>query len=301
MQEEKTHISVLFDECISGLNLKGGETVIDGTFGAGGHSLGIAKIISKTGTLVAFDQDADVFEKEIVKEISSLTNFVGIVSNFRNMKEETKNRSIESVDGVLLDLGLSSTQLERSGRGFSFNRDEPLYMTFSDKPKDELITAEVIVNEWEEETIANILYGFAEEKFSRKIARGIVEARKLKRIETTGELVDIINNSVPAFYKKGRTNPATRTFQAIRMAVNDELGSAEDGMISAFELLKVGGRLLVISFHSIEDRLVKNTMKKLQDEFKGKILTKKPIEASDEELERNPRSRSAKLRIIEKK
>ncbi len=301
MAEEKTHISVLYKECLDALNLKEDSVIVDGTFGAGGHSLGIAEKIGKKGTLISFDQDAEVFEKEIVGKISSLTNFISVVANFRSMESELSFRGIEKIDGALLDLGLSSTQLEHSGRGFTFQKDEPLYMTFSATPNDQIITAEIIINEWEEETIANILFGFAEETFSRKIARAIVSERKKKRITTTGELVEIINNAVPAFYKKGKTNPATKTFQALRMAVNDELGSAEDGIKTAYNLLEKGGRLAVISFHSIEDRLVKNTLKEIAENSNATILTKKPICASEEELKNNPRSRSAKLRIIEKK
>lgn len=301
MANQKTHTSVLYNECLDALNLKEGKIVIDGTFGAGGHSLGIAKQIGKKGTLISFDQDGEVFEKEIVDEIKENTNFIPIVANFRDMEKEVLLKEINSVDGVLLDLGLSSTQLEHSGRGFSFQRDEPLHMTFSDKPGEQLITAEVIVNEWQESVIADILFGFAEETFSRRIAKAIVEARKKERITTTGELVDIIKASVPGWYQRGgRSNPATKTFQALRMAVNDEMGSTEDGIRGAYNLLNEGGRLAVISFHSIEDRLVKNTFKEISETLGAKILTKKPIVASEEELSANPRSRSAKLRIIEK-
>ncbi len=300
MTEIKTHTSVLYDECLEALNISPGKVVIDGTFGAGGHSLGIAKLIGKKGTLISFDQDGEVFEKPIVDELKKLTNFIPVVANFRDMEKEVLTRGIDSVDGVLLDLGLSSTQLELSGRGFSFQRDEPLHMTFSDKPGEQLITAEVIVNEWQEGVIADILFGFAEETFSRKIAKAIVEAREKSRIVTTGQLVDIIKSSVPGWYQRGRTNPATRTFQALRMAVNDEMGSTEDGIRAAHKMLKKEGRLAVISFHSIEDRLVKNTLKEIFESYGGKILTKKPIIAKDEETSSNPRSRSAKLRIIEK-
>lgn len=300
MTEIKTHTSVLFDECIDSLNLKEGKSIIDGTFGAGGHSLGIAKQIGKKGTLISFDQDGEVFQKEIVEEIKSITNFIPVVANFRDMEKEVLLKGINKVDGVLLDLGLSSTQIEHSGRGFSFQRDEPLFMTFSDKPDEQLITAEVIINEWQENVIADILFGFAEETFSRRIAKAIVEARQKARITTTGELVDIIKSSVPAWYQRGRTNPATKTFQALRMAVNDEMGSTEDGIRGAYNLLNEGGRLSVISFHSIEDRLVKNTFKEISETLGAKILTKKPIVAKEEELLANPRSRSAKLRIIEK-
>lgn len=300
MTEQKTHISVLYEECLNALDLAPGKVIVDGTFGAGGHSTGIAEKIGKTGTLISFDQDGAVFTKPVVEEIKKLTNFIPVIANFRTMEKEVRGRGIDHVDGVLLDLGLSSTQLEHSGRGFSFQRDEPLQMTFSDRPDEQLVTAEVIVNEWQEHVIADILYGFAEETFSRKIARAIVEAREKSRITTTGQLIEIIKSAVPAFYQRGRTHFATRTFQALRIAVNDEMGSTEDGIKAAYDVLGSGGRLAVISFHSIEDRLVKYALRGLAEATGSHILTKKPIIATDEELKQNPRSRSAKLRIIEK-
>lgn len=295
-----THISVLYKESLDALKLAPGKIIIDGTFGAGGHSKGIATQIGKTGTLIAFDQDADVFSKPIVDEIRSFTNFIPVVANFRTMSHALSEQKIDHIDGVLLDLGLSSTQLEVSGRGFSFQRDEPLAMTFSDKPEEQLVTAETIVNNWSRETITEILRGFGEEQFAWRIAGAIVTARETAVIKTTNELVAIIKSAVPGWYQHGRTHFATRTFQALRMAVNDETGSAEEGMRSAYALLAPGGRLAVISFHSIEDRLVKQTMKDLQVNEDGILITKKPIIAHDEELAQNPRSRSAKLRIIEK-
>lgn len=300
MTTEKTHISVLYHECLEALLLQSGKTIIDGTFGAGGHSLGIAKEIGKQGTLISFDQDNEVFEKPIVQEIRSFTTFIPVVANFRTMEAVLHQNAIMSIDGVLLDLGLSSTQLEHSSRGFSFQKDEPLYMTFSATPTKELVTAEVIVNEWQETVIADVLYGFADETYSRRIAKAIVAEREKKRITTTGELIEIIKHAVPVGYQRGKTHFATRTFQALRMAVNDELGSAEEGIKSALGCLAKGGRLAVISFHSIEDRLVKHTLKSCAEEGIGVLVNKKPIIASDEERTVNPRSRSAKLRIIEK-
>lgn len=296
----KTHISVLYEESLAALLLAPGKVIVDGTFGAGGHSKGIAEQIGKKGTLISFDQDGEVFTKPIVDEIRSFTNFIPVVANFRTMAHELASQKIDHIDGVLLDLGLSSTQLEISGRGFSFQRDEPLAMTFSDKPEEQLVTAETIVNNWSRETITEILRGFGEEQFAWRIAGAIVEAREAGAITTTNQLVAVIKSAVPGWYQHGRTHFATKTFQALRMAVNDETGSAEEGMRSAYELLAPGGRLAVISFHSVEDRLVKQTMKDLQANHSGTLITKKPIIAGDAELSENPRSRSAKLRIIEK-
>lgn len=295
-----THISVLFKESLEALKLAEGKVIVDGTFGAGGHSRGIAEQIGKKGTLIAFDQDGEVFNKPIVHEIRTFTNFIPVIANFRSMAVVLSEQKIDHIDGVLLDLGLSSTQLEVSGRGFSFQRDEPLAMTFSDKPEEQLVTAQTVVNNWSRETITEILRGFGEEQFAWRIAGAIVEARAKSPITTTNELVAIIKDAVPGWYQHGRTHFATRTFQALRMAVNDETGSAEEGMRSAYALLAPGGRLAVISFHSIEDRLVKQTMKDLSVNQGGLLITKKPMIAGEEELSANPRSRSAKLRIIEK-
>jgi 16S rRNA (cytosine1402-N4)-methyltransferase len=299
--QNPTHVSVLYNESLDALNLAAGKTIIDGTFGAGGHSSGIAEKIGKKGRLISFDQDAEVFTKPVVEKIRSHTNFTPVNANFRTMYEACRELDIESVDGVLLDLGLSSTQLEHSGRGFSFLREEPLAMTFNDKPETALVTARDIVNYWQQENLATIFKGFGDEPFSGRIARVICEEREKKPIETTTELVEIIRMAIPGkFAGGGRTHFATRVFQALRMAANDELGSAADGMRGAVQLLAPGGRLAVISFHSIEDRLVKHTLKELVDEGLVALVNKKPIEAGEEELKHNPRARSAKLRVVEK-
>ncbi len=299
MDEPLTHVSVLYQECLDALQLLPGKTIVDGTFGAGGHSKGIALKIGKTGTLLSFDQDKTVFEKPVAEEIHSLTHFIPVVSNFRYADIHVRAAGIEKIDGALLDLGLSSTQLEHSERGFSFKRDEPLFMTFSAEPEHADVTAETVVNEWQEEVIANVLYGFAEEKFSRRIARAIIDERQKKRIRTTGELVDIIQRATPGWYHHGKTHFATRTFQALRMAVNDELGSIEDGVSGLLALSHPGTRIAIITFHSVEDRLVKHLFRNLIDGQKASLVYKKPQAASDEELRKNPRSRSAKLRVIE--
>ena len=293
------HKSVLLQESITSLNLHDGSIVVDGTFGAGGHSTAIARIIGKTGTLISFDADKSVFSEEKVQELERLTTFISVVDNFRNVDEALKHLEI---DGALFDLGLSSTQLEVSGRGFSFQRDEHLQMTFKNDPDESEgdVTASVILNNWSEDSIATILKGFGEERFARSIAQGIVLQRAESLIESTKELVEIIEASTPKWYQRGRTHVATRTFQALRMAVNDELGAVAQGLTSAFAHIKSGGRLSVISFHSLEDRVVKHLFRNLIEKGEAIRVTKKPTIPSDEELKENPRARSAKLRVIEK-
>lgn len=295
-----THKSVLLQEIIESLNLHKGGTYVDGTFGAGGHSRQIARIIGKEGHLISFDQDETVFNEDIVRAISKDTRFTPIVENFGNVKAALDARNIQRINGATFDLGLSSTQLEESGRGFSFQRDEPLWMTFKHAPKGEDVTALDIVNHWSEESIATIFKGFGEERFARSIARGIVEARSIGTINTTHELVEIIRTHTPGWYQHGRTHFATRTFQALRMAVNDELGVIERGIRGVFECLTPKGRIAVISFHSIEDRLVKQLFRDMKMQGLIEIITKKPIVPSEAELKENPRARSAKLRVIEK-
>lgn len=295
-----THKSVLLQEVIGSLNLHKGGTYVDGTFGAGGHSRQIARIIGHEGHLISFDQDETVFHEEVVQAITRDTHFTHIVENFGNAKVALEALDIQSIDGALFDLGLSSTQLEESGRGFSFQRDEPLWMTFKHAPKEDDVTAIDIVNHWSEESIATILKGFGDERFARAIARGIVEARETGEINTTGALVEIIRTHTPGWYQHGRTHFATRTFQALRMAVNDELGVIERGIRGVFDLLAPGGRIAVISFHSIEDRVVKLLFRDLKEHGLVEMITKKPIIPGGEELKENPRARSAKLRVVEK-
>lgn len=293
------HVSVLLHEAIRMLSPKVGKVFVDATFGAGGHSRALATQIGKTGTLLAFDADQSVFSPMQLAELSKLTNFVPIVANFRTMDSELAKREI-ILDGALFDLGLSSTQLEASGRGFSFQRDEPLVMTFARDPGGDDVTAYTVVNEWSEETLATIFRGFGEERFARSIAKHIVLARKVAPIATTNQLVEVIHQSTPGWYQRGKTHFATKTFQAIRMAVNDELGAIESGIRGAIKAMKPGGRIAVISFHSIEDRLVKQLFRDLAKEGVITLETKKPIIPSAEEVRQNPRSRSAKLRVAEK-
>lgn len=300
---QSVHKSVLLNEVIEGLNLKDGSTVVDGTFGGGGHSAEICKRY-KGIKIIAIDQDKDALERAKPKFKGLDCTVTFHQANFREIESVLKKDTVEKVDGIILDLGLSSDQLENSGRGFSFMKDEPLLMQMKHSAKENLspedTTAYDVVNTWSEENLAKIIFGYGEEKFSRKIAKGIVDARQKKEIKTTFELVEIIRNSVPAAYRRGRLHFATRTFQAIRIAVNDELGALQVGLEKGFEVLKSGGRMAVISFHSLEDRIVKNFYKEKQREGKAVLINKKPIIANEEEIKNNPRSRSAKLRILEK-
>lgn len=294
MKTESVHKTVLLKETIEGLNLsKDKSLVIDTTFGGGGHSKEILENYPNV-SIVAFDQDKGAWDraKDKFKGLEKRISFVN--SNFRNIESE------KEVDGIIFDLGLSSDQLENSGRGFSFMKDEPLLMTMKENPLPEDLTAMDIVNNWGEENLADIIYGYGEERFSRRIAKAIVEFRKNEEINSTFTLVKIIENSVPGAYKKGRIHCATKTFQAIRIAVNDELGALEEGLNKGFEVLKNGGRISVISFHSLEDRVVKRFFKKLEKDKKARLINKKIITATNEEIKNNPRSRSAKLRILEK-
>lgn len=291
------HKSVLLQEAIDGLDLSSGKTVIDGTLGAGGHTSEIAKRFKSAVKIHAFDLDADAIErsKEKISNFESDVHFH--LENFKNMNEVLGG---EKVDAILLDLGFSSDQLESSGRGISFKKDEPLIMTLKKDLSESDFSARDLVNTWAEEDIANVLYGFGEERFARRIAREIVETRENHPIETTHDLVNVVLSAVPAFYRIGRINPATKTFQAIRIAVNGELDSLKTALVEGFEALKPGGRFAIITFHSLEDRIVKNFFRDKDKEGVAEILNKKPITPADEELKENPRSRSAKLRIIKK-
>ena len=304
------HKTVLLNETIDGLNLpalpslggKSNAVIVDGTFGGGGHSLEICKRYQGV-KIIALDQDKGAWKyaEDKFKDLGCEISFHN--TNFRNIDEVLQKEKIEKVNGVIFDLGLSSDQLENSGRGFSFMKDEPLLMTYKSmkenlSPDD--ITASEIVNTWEEKSLADIIYGYGEEQFARRIAHGIVLARANSEIKTTFDLVKIIEESVPAVYKRGRLHFATRTFQALRIAVNDELGALSEGLAKGFETLKSGGRMAVISFHSLEDRIVKRFYKEKERDGKVKLINKKPIIPGKEEIIKNNRSRSAKLRVMEK-
>jgi len=294
------HTTVLLQETIDELLLHEGAVVLDGTFGGGGHSKRIASIIGSTGVLVAMDQDARVFDHASVAGLKSACQFHAVVENFRYLEKALHQLSAGMLDAAVFDLGLSSTQLEESGRGFSFLRDEPLEMTFCETPNKETITAATIVNSWSRETLTLILKGFGEERYAWRIAGAIVDARSSTPITTTTQLVEIIRSSTPFAYHRGKTHFATRTFQALRMAVNDELGAITDGLGAAIRLLRPGGRMSVISFHSVEDRAVKQLFVASVSLGEIRLIHKKPIVPTDEEIRINPRARSAKLRVIEK-
>ena len=326
---ESIHKTVLLNETIEDLNLSassaGGQNnslVLDCTFGGGGHSREIL-LRYPNSKVIALDQDNTVWEKAKGK-FKGLENRITFVNaNFRDLKTKVfpaknfletapseskgqgthtflKNSLPEKLDAVIFDLGLSSDQLENSGRGFSFMKDEPLLMTMKENPLSEDVTALDVVNTWEEKNLADIIYGYGEERYGRKIAKAIVEARKNGEIKTTFDLVKIIEGAIPAKYRRGRLHPATKTFQALRIAVNDELGALKEGLEEGFNQLKVGGRMSVISFHSLEDRVTKKFFKEKEKQGKARLINKKPILAGSEELKNNPRARSAKLRILEK-
>ncbi|MFA6919502.1 MAG: 16S rRNA (cytosine(1402)-N(4))-methyltransferase RsmH [Candidatus Paceibacterota bacterium] len=313
---ESIHKTVLLNETIDGLNLHDKAIVLDCTFGGGGHSLEILKRYPNV-KIIAIDQDAGAWDKAKSKfkdfkdrisffnvnfnELDNLKNFSAYaLGDIGQGTHDALNFSNYLVDGIIFDLGLSSDQLENSGRGFSFMKDEPLLMTMKENPRPEDLTAKDIVNTWGEKNLADIIYGYGEERFSRKIAKGIVDVRKKKEINTTFDLVEILKNILPGSYKKGRLHFATKTFQALRIAVNDELGVLQKGLEKGLGALKTNGRMSVISFHSLEDRIVKRFYKEKEKDKKVILINKKVITASDEELKNNPRSRSAKLRILEK-
>ena len=294
------HKPVLLHEAVEALGLSEGKVFLDGTLGSGGHSAEVATLYGEKVTIIGLDRDQDALNRSEEKLRNLHAKHFLKLKSFREMDEALEEVGVSSVDAILLDLGISSNQIEESGRGFTFQKDEPLLMTMKENPGEEDLTARKILNTFSEETLELIIRGFGEEKYSRKIARAIVERREGKPFETTTDLVETIVGAVPAFYERGRINPATRTFQALRIATNEELTALEEGLAKGFEALSPGGRFAVISFHSLEDRIVKNFFRDKAREGKAKLINKKPITASEEEIRSNPRSRSAKLRIIEK-
>ena len=290
----------LLNESIDGLKIKSGDIIIDGTLGGGGHTLEIIQRFGKEVKIICFDLDQSAIErtKKLIKKKDS--NVIFKTTGFQNINKVLNDLNITKVDRILLDLGLSSFQLEEGGRGFSFSKDEPLIMTMKKNPTNQDLTAYEIVNSWKEETLADIIYGFGEEKFSKKIAKAIIEARQDKIIATTFDLVAIINKAVGKFYKGRKINPATKTFQAIRIATNSELSNLEQIIQKGFSRLSKGGRMAIISFHSLEDRIVKKAFINFKQEGLASFITKKPIIPSEKEVKLNSRSRSSKLRLIEK-
>lgn len=304
---EFIHKSVLLDECLESLNIKPNGIYVDGTLGGAGHSLEIVKRLDK-GKLVAFDQDMDAIENAKTKLADYMDKVVLIHSNFENLGQQLEEHNIKNIDGLLLDLGVSSYQLDTPERGFSYMQDAPLDMRMDKSIKE---SAWHIINQYSESEISNIIRNYGEENWHARIAKFIVEKRQEKTIETTFELVEIIKSAVPKKARDENLHPARRTFQAIRIAVNRELDVIEKVINEATEKMNKGGVIAIITFHSLEDRIVKNVFKGLSNgcicppEFpvcacntvpKLKLLTKKPVISSKEELEENPRARSAKLR-----
>lgn len=304
------HISVLLKESIDNLDLKEDGIYVDCTLGYAGHSSEILKRIRR-GYLFAMDQDQDAirYSEEKLKKIGD--NFTIIHTNFVNLKEELEKRNVTKVDGFLFDLGVSSVQLDEKDRGFSFHQDAPLDMRMD---RTQELSAKTVVNTYQEEKLREILWNYGEEKFAGSIAKKIVAYRKNKEIETTKELVDIISSGVPAKVKREK-HPARKSFQAIRIEVNNELGILEKAMKDALSMLNVNGRIAVITFHSLEDRIIKNVFKEVTeiDNFvKGmpnipkeylpdfELVNKKVIEPTKEEIDNNKRSRSSKLRVIKR-
>lgn len=307
MDNKFYHLPVLLDEVLAGLDIKPDGTYIDGTCGGGGHSSEIAKRLSG-GTLMGIDRDPDAVKA--ASERLTPYGFKVAKGNYSDIRSIARENGITAADGILLDLGASSHQLDTEERGFSYHGNAPLDMRMSQEGQ----TAADLVNTLAEDELSRILFEYGEEKFSRRIAGEIVRRRAAKPIETTEELADIVRDSIPAKFKRDK-NPCRKTFQALRIAVNCEFEHLDRGLDEAFELLKTGGRLCVITFHSIEDRIVKQRFASFckgcicPPDFpqcvcgrtpRGRLVNRKPIEASPEELEKNPRSRSAKLRIIEK-
>lgn len=293
------HESVLLHETIDGLNLKGGSIVVDATLGGGGHSREICNRFGKSVAIIGIDLDSDALARSSKLLEEAGCNITVAEGSFRNAAEVVKGLGHEHVTALMIDLGVSSFQLGPSGRGFSFKYDEPLMMTLKKNPTPDDITAFDVVNTWKEKTLADIIYGFGEERYSRRIASAIVKARAQADIKTTFELVHIIGGAVPASYRHGKIHYATRTFQAIRIAVNQELQSLEEVIASLPAIMASGGRVAIISFHSLEDRIVKNQFRAFEEQGIARRINKRPIIASEEEVMHNPRSRSAKLRVIE--
>lgn len=293
------HIPVLFQESIDALAIRSDGVYVDGTLGGAGHAQEIARHLGPDGTLIGFDLDSHALKRAEVLKGMTQAKIILVQENFRNMAKVFDEYEIESVDGIFLDLGWSSFQIADPKRGLSFQEDGPLQMTLADKPGSEDITAWDIVNTWSESTIADILYAYGDETASRKIARAIITARTQKTIETTFELVEVILSVMPrkAWMK---THPATKTFQALRIAVNDEYGALKQALEAGLERLAPKGRFAIITFHSGEDRIVKHFFRESADLGKAELITKKPITPSDEELSHNPRARSSKLRILQK-
>lgn len=306
------HTTVLLKETVDGLAIRPDGIYVDCTLGGAGHSEYLVQQLNEKGRLICFDQDMTAIENAMLKLAPYLDKVTFVHANFRYLKDELNQIGIEKVDGILYDLGVSSPQLDTPERGFSYNYDAPLDMRMDQTSE---LTAYHVVNDWPYEKLLKIFFRYGEEKFSKQIARKIEKAREVEPIATTFQLVELIKEGIPAAARRTGGHPAKRIFQAIRIAVNDELGAAEDSLEDAIKLIKVGGRVSVITFHSLEDRLTKTIFKEASSlpelppnlpmipagmEPMLRVVTRKPIVPSEEELAVNNRSRSAKLRIVEK-
>ncbi len=295
-----SHVSVLLHELVDGLALQAGNTILDCTLNGGGHSEEILKRWGNEVTIIGIDADSAALKRAAEQLRPYQSRVMLVQGNFRQADLLLKEAGVTVVDRVIYDLGLSSNQYDESHRGFTFKQDEPLLMTLNDTPGIDEVTAARVVNQTGEQELADLLFHYGEERYSRRIAKGIVEARKKKRFETTNELVRVIETSVPASYLHQRIHPATRTFQALRIAVNDEFGALTESLQKTFGLLSQGGRIGVITFHSLEDRIVKKYFQELDAAGLALRINKKVIQPTREEIVANPRSRSAKLRLIQK-
>ena len=307
-----SHRSVLLDECIENLNIKPDGIYVDGTAGGGGHSLEIVKRLTAGGRLIAIDRDDAAIAAATARLSDYLDRVTFVRNNFSSAREVCLELGIEKIDGILLDLGVSSYQLDTAERGFTHNTDAPLDMRMDRRGE---LDAYVVVNTYSYEELRRIIWEYGEDRFAPKIASAIVRRREKAPIETTGELVDIIKSAIPPAAREGGHHPAKRTFQAIRIEVNGELDAIEPAIRNAQEIMNEGGRIVIITFHSLEDRIVKQTYADLASGCtcprtlpvcvcgkrpEVKVITRKPILPSERELEENPRSRSAKLRVAEK-
>lgn len=293
------HISVLLKESVEALNLEPKDVAIDATAGQGGHALMIAEKVGKGGTVVAVDADENSLAQSREALTAAPAHVIFVHGNFRNLHEHAMRAGVTSADAIIFDLGWHQGQLE-SGRGFSFREDAPLLMTLNAHPESYQMTAADIIAGWDEEDLKNIFREYGGERFAGRIARVIVEERRRSPITTAKGLAELIKSAVPAKFRGGRIHPATRVFQALRIAVNDELEALKEGIASALTLLAPGGRLAIISFHSLEDRIVKEAFKTAAKAGVGEIIGKKPVVPTRAEQQKNPRARSAKLRIFEK-
>lgn len=306
------HVSVLLDEVIDNLDIKPDGIYVDGTLGGAGHASEVCKRLGLDGKFIGIDQDEEAIAASTARLAEFGSKVTIVKSNYVHMKQVLSDQGIQKVDGIVLDLGVSSYQLDNAERGFSYMEDAPLDMRMD---REQTISAKDIVNEYPESELFRVIKDYGEERFAKSIARNIVRQREKKQIETTGELVDIIRASMPAKARNGKGHPAKRTFQAIRIECNHELEVLRDALDDMVDLLNDGGRICIITFHSLEDRMVKTQFRKAENPCtcppnfpvcvcgnvsKGKVITRKPILPSEEELEHNSRSKSAKLRVFQR-